>query len=200
MINADISQHNAHDLDLRMSLATLKIAPYVTAEPAISKTMQKVVGERGTFVKFDKRLKDVVSIARKILSDSAEKAVTYDEAARQIRDVVRYAVILDDENYWATGDAILADIERSGMRVVKNPVGWQRDGYRGRNTMITDQSGITFELQLHTAASHTAARANHRLYKEARLVTTTSRRRSELYTQMARSYSEVPVPDDVLLT
>lgn len=190
--------NNDFDANVRLSLASVKRARAAAAEPQISDALLDIVCAKhnAKLDRFNHRLKSVDSLARKIKSDAVAKRVSYAKAAREIRDVVRYTAVLDDNNYWDEGDAILADLQTRGFRVTKNPQRWDcNGGYKGRNAaLIAAPSGVEFELQLHTPASLRVSSENHTRYEELRELSTSEQRKQELRDEMKAAFSSVPLP------
>lgn len=180
--------------------ASRKAVAAVEAEPSISNDVRSIVDANGgRLERFDTRLKTFESLYRKIQGIMVEDETEAEDAAAEIRDAIRYTVVLDEQGYWANGSRIRAALQRAGYTPVKTPSGWKRFGYKGRNDTFVTANGREFEVQMHTRASLDAAENCHVLYEEWRLASTAPTRKAQLIELMNEIFAAVPVPDDVEL-
>lgn len=124
---------------------------------------------------------------------------TADEAALEIRDAIRYTVVLDEHAYWANGTKIVEAVQNAGYTIADASPGWKRFGYKGRNDKFVTVNGEHFEVQIHTQASLDAAEKCHPLYEEWRLTSTSPERKAQLTALQDEIFAAVRVPDDVKL-
>lgn len=170
------------------------------AEPSISHDVRSIVDANGgELERFATRLKTFDSLYRKIQGIMVEDETGATDAAAEIRDAIRYTVVLDEHGYWAAGSSISDALQQAGYSAVKKTKGWKRFGYKGRNDTFVTAGGQEFEVQIHTRASLDAADQCHRLYEESRLTSTSAARKAELNEEQDAIFAAVPVPDDVKL-
>jgi hypothetical protein len=170
------------------------------AEPSISDDVKSIVdANSGQLERFATRLKTFASLYRKIQGIMVEDETDATDAASEIRDAIRYTVVLEEHGYWAAGSSISDALQQAGYSAVKKTKGWKRFGYKGRNDTFVTAGGQEFEVQMHTRASLNAADQCHLLYEESRLTSTSAARRAELSEEQDAIFAAVPVPDDVKL-
>lgn len=187
-------QTDAHEAALK------KAAAAAQAEPTISEDVRSIAeANGGRLERFDSRLKTVGSLNRKILGIMIVDDTTADEAASEIRDAIRYTVVLDEHAYWANGTRIVEALQNAGYTLADASPGWKRFGYKGRNDKFDTPTDQQFELQIHTQASLDAAEKCHPLYEEWRLASTSPKRKAQLAALQDQIFAAVPVPDDVEL-
>jgi hypothetical protein len=171
------------------------------AERAISPAVLDAVGDAGGHLeRFDSRLKEIDSLARKLdgeLEDVGPSDFEKIHAAENgINDAVRYTAVVPEHGYWGHGDAVIKALEERGYTLTKDPGYWKvPDVYRGRNLTFQTPYGMQFEVQIHTDDSLSAAEQTHRIYEEQRLPTTSPERRAELEALQAEVFNSVPIPD-----
>jgi hypothetical protein len=91
------------------------VSSAAAAEPAISADVKRIAETNGgRLERFKYRLKAFGSLYRKIQGIMHFDQTDAKEAAVQIRDAVRYTVVLDDEGYWAKGTSIREALEQAG--------------------------------------------------------------------------------------
>lgn len=171
------------------------------AEPQISSAVADAVRDAGgQLEKFESRLKEIDSIARKIddlledvnLSDLEEMHA----AENEINDAVRYTVVVNDVGYWSHGDAVIKALEERGFTLTYDPGGWEvPNAYRGRNLTFATPDGMKFEVQVHTGDSLSAAEQTRGFYEEERLRTTSQERVAELRALKGDIFKLVAIPD-----
>lgn len=177
--------------------------PRITAD--ISSAVETAGGE---MYGLDFRLKEVSSLARKIVDKARDKSeklkreVTLEESAASIADAVRYTAIVDEPppGGYVRGIANLLDsLESKGYKILELETHWERgDAYNGVHIVAEDKSGTKFELQFHTTASVKAKFATHPLYEEMRKADTTEERRRELVYQMIDIADAAEIPQGAI--
>jgi hypothetical protein len=117
----------------------------------------------------DPFLKSVESIKTKIKRVVARTGVGASEAAAQVNDAVRYAMVWPTDGFSAGVARAMANLEGQGFQVLRwNNFFVDGDGtYKGINAVIADEEGRPFELQMHTEESFAAKVENHLPYKKA---------------------------------
>jgi hypothetical protein len=171
------------------------------AEPGISPAVVDAVGDAGGHLeRFDSRLKEIDSLARK-LDDKLEYVDPSNferihAAENSINDAVRYTAVVPEHGYWSHGDAVIKALEERGFALKYDPGCWKvPDVYRGRNLTFQTPDGVQFEVQIHTGDSLSAAEQTHPMYEERRLRTTSPERKAELEALQAEIFNSVPIPD-----
>ncbi|MDR7492185.1 MAG: ADP-ribosyltransferase domain-containing protein [Armatimonadota bacterium] len=144
-------------------------------EPQLTSLLKRVAkGRGGALTRLQTRLKGAESLARKIRSNAAERGHTAFQAAAEIKDVVRYTILLPEESYGTGVTGALDDLRREGVTVERIRDYWQaRDtngAYFGVNASLRAPNGHYFEVQFHTQASVEAAETGHVLYEKARVL------------------------------
>jgi len=94
------------------------------------------------------------SLARKILLVQRQQSLNADEAARQVRDALRYVVVATKDSFAAQVSAVLADLKAAGLTVttVNNGFITENTSYAGLNVKVSRDED-EFEIQFHTDAS-----------------------------------------------
>lgn len=140
-------------------------------EPFITSDLINVATTSGGKMEgLEYRLKTQDSLERKIMSDAAEKKVSYNEASTQIKDVLRYTIV-NSENHFAEGYFLaVEELNKKGYNIkrVKNTF-FEGEVYKGINTLLCDKKGNMFELQFHTQDSYELKVGKlHKLYEKYR--------------------------------
>lgn len=116
-------------------------------------------------------------------------------AGATIRDLNRYTIRFNPEDFTAgvraTYDRLIAD----GFKPVKFESWTGKPGYRGINTNWDTRDGSVFELQFHAPQSFFAREFNHGLYEEWRMLDPASARAVELTAEMQIVMDSVVMPD-----
>lgn len=141
------------------------------AEPSLTSSIQGLAAQHnGQLAGLEHRLKSRNSIADKIVRTRYETpGMTAAEAAEQIKDAVRFTIVLPAERYGMAAQDIVDQLRANGQTVkVKNY--WKRGGdYKGVNTQVFDpETGKWYEIQYHTQASLEIKEATHDMYEQSR--------------------------------
>ena len=136
----------------------------VDNEPTVSGAMltkAQVFG--GRMVGFAYRRKDPGSLTRKIRMGMLADGATGAEAAKKIRDALRYTMRFDTENFSSNSQSVLDSLRAEGYTNIKikntmgngnvDPTTGTGYMYRGVNTTMVAPDGTPFELQFHTVES-----------------------------------------------
>ena len=103
------------------------------------------------FKSLEHRIKDIEGIKRKIISDSKDYDGSYSDAASNLRDGVRYTIVLPEELYVLKTDEYLHKLEDMGYVIEEFKNCWGKPLYQGFNVIIKcPETDDYFELQFHT--------------------------------------------------
>ncbi len=170
------------------------------AEPAITAILKSMESDKAHLEGLDFRLKTVESTSRKILLDSHDAEITIEEAAKNIKDSLRYTFIIDDSDYVEMSRKITDTLIANGNTVLNFKNFWinTTNLYQGINIQLQDKNGVIFELQLHTPTSYdTKEHKAHAYYEIVRSETATEEEKAEANKKMEEIFSLVPVPNGV---
>ena len=173
-------------------------------EPEISKDLiDNVKKVNGKMYGLDFRMKQVTSMAGKIGDDAKKNNWTFEEAGDDIKDAVRYTMILNDSSFVKDYNKIKSSLEAKGYKEVrlKNFYQMYEDGesqQKAVQCVYQTKDGYVFELQFHTNNSQGAKELNHPLYEEWRNASTSQKRKDELDERMKNIAKYVKNPKDIL--
>lgn len=155
-------------------------------EPKLTADVSKAVSDAGaSMYGLENRLKTHGSIARKIDTDSLEKDLPIESAARGIKDANRYTSLADDSNFVSSYNKVKSSLESQGYTEVKckNYFDLYRQGlakHKQITSVFQDKNGNQFEIQFQTPSSIKAKELKTPLYEEVRNPKTSDARRAEL--------------------
>ena len=175
--------------------AIAKAKLYVDDSDNLFKELAKKHGGKMEGLAF--HLKDEPSLIRKIVTESIEnKYNARDVLIQNVKDALRYTMLLDDTIYTKSTLATLEDMKKLGWKSFKVKNTWGKgSGYKGVNTAWANQYGQYVELQFHTPKSFKVKMNQaHKIYEEHRLVGTTKKRKDELDAMLVELYKSVPDP------
>lgn len=170
----------------------------VEKEPRITKDIVEISEMTGSrLAHLAKRIKEEDSLKRKLDKTVKEENITPDEAIEDFSDCVRYTDVSPTEGFTEHFRTFREELLSRNYVIVrvKNTLADPALPYRGINTYVQDPNGYWFEIQFHTDESYEALRANHKLYREQREVTTPQERKEEIAQLMMDASSKVPVPE-----
>lgn len=173
------------------------------AEPRITNDVLKAARQSGSkMYGLGHRLKTKESIARKIKTDAIEKDISYQEAAKGIRDTVRYTTISDDANFTRNYKIFKANLQQKGYEEVRcrNYFRMYDEGkvkHKSVQSVFKDPEGFDFEVQFHTPSSQAAKDEKVPIYEERRKPGLTRERQIELEKQMDDLAKRVKRPKNV---
>ena len=168
-------------------------------EPVITGDLQRMAAAvQARMAGLDYRFKGRESLIRKIESKTWRRDVTPARAAANITDVLRYTVLLDSESFVSQYWQLQEQLAASGYQTNKVSNTWRKNAvYKGINTTII-KNGQVFELQFHTEQSFNLKNNElHKLYEEAREISTSTERRAELQRQMIELSRQIPTPPGI---
>ena len=116
------------------------------------------------------RLKSAISTTQKIARLVRESGCTPEQAAFRVKDALRYVFVIDDDAQFSRkAEAVLKVLEQHPALEKQTLHNTFTPGaiYKGINvTLRYRESGMQFELQLHTAASFHAKKLTHAMYRQ----------------------------------
>lgn len=155
-------------------------------EPKLTADVSRAVKDAGAeMYGLDNRLKTHGSIARKIDTDSLEKDLPIESAARGIKDANRYTSLADDNNFVSSYNNVKRSLESKGYTEVKckNYFDLYNQGlakHKQVTSVFRDKDGNEFEIQFQTPSSIKAKELKTPLYEEVRNPKVSSARRAEI--------------------
>lgn len=177
------------------------------AEPKVTGALHDAVMRNAGFLQgYENVLKTEASLTRKIADQAmanidptkSPEARIADEV-KNVKDALRYTVQADTAHYTQTVTDAQNGLLAQGNTLVKSKNTWAPgQPYRGLNTFWRTPDGQLFEVQFHTPESYMTKSANHVMYEEGRLPTTTPERQAELNREMQRNADAIPMPPGAL--
>lgn len=138
----------------------------------VSDSLGKIVGYKVNsqtgLEEIEHCVKDKESIKRKIAQDGTVKYKgNFYQAAKEIKDGVRYTIIIDDDIYLDKVDEYLHSLEELGFRVISFKNQWGERGCQGINVKFKCPNEFDiFEIQFHTPMGyHVKETATRDLYQ-----------------------------------
>ena len=172
-------------------------------EPKITSDITKVAAEsNASMYGLEYRLKQPTSLAAKIGSDAKGDKTSFDDAAKGIKDAVRYTVISDGSKFVKSYNSVKAKMESQGYTEVrcKNFFEKYRAGevqHKAVQCSFETPSGYIFEVQFQTPESQAAKELKVPLYEERRQKGVNQERAAELEKQMHDLAERVPYPPNI---
>ncbi|WII95981.1 minor capsid protein [Moraxella haemolytica] len=168
------------------------------AEPNITQDMTAIVKQVGVVLSgLEHRLKSQGSLQRKVASEVLQ-GKELDSVLPNIKDVIRYTVLLDEKSFVKQYQSLLDELEQAGYNVVRVKNTWKQGAmYKGINTFV-EKDGVVFELQYHTQDSFALKNGKlHTLYEEFRLDDTSEARRAVLFFEMQSLSDKIRQPPNI---
>lgn len=187
------------NMETSQSIAQNMLDEIVKTEPQITETLKSIAkASNGHLEGLDFRLKSKDSLIRKIETDALLEDISIQEAAKQIKDVLRYTTILEPDDFGKNYDEMKTKLIKSGFEIIKVKNTWSDSGpYKGVNTIL-EKDGIAFEMQYHTQESFELKNGKlHELYEERRLPATSQERKLELDKEMVQLSKNLTVPNGI---
>lgn len=172
-------------------------------EPKITRDVVESVTSSGSnMYGLEHRMKQPSSLAAKIGADAKEKNVSFADAAKQVKDVVRYTSIADNENFVDSYRTTKKNLESLGYTETKqkNYFKMFRDGevkHKSVQCTYTDPDGHAFEIQYHTPESQAAKELKLPLYEKRRQAGLSDKKKAELEKKMEELAGKVPYPKNI---
>ncbi|NQI71984.1 minor capsid protein [Streptococcus suis] len=187
------------NMETSQSIAQNMLDEIEKTEPQITETLKSIAkASNGHLEGLDFRLKSKDSLIRKIETDALLEDISIQEAAKQIKDVLRYTTILEPDDFGKNYDEMKTKLIKSGFEIIKVKNTWSDSGpYKGVNTIL-EKDGIAFEMQYHTQESFELKNGKlHELYEERRLPATSQERKLELDKEMVQLSKNLTVPNGI---
>jgi hypothetical protein len=134
-------------------------------------------------------------LARMILE---EPAADWRELIPRIADGIRYTFCFPDEEYTSGVTRLRNALESEGFEPYEQKNAWadETKAYRGINsTWIDTDSGLLFEVQMHTTASWNAKQESHREYEIIESRSATAEEKQQARQRQDQIFASVPIPD-----
>ena len=167
-----------------------------------SDVVKSVTSSGSSMYGLENRMKQATSLAAKIGSDAKEKKVSFDEAARNINDVIRYTSVADNLSFTDNYRKTKQNLEKLGYKETKckNYFQQYRDGkvkHKAVQCTYESPTGYRFEIQFHTPDSQTAKELKIPIYEKRRRHGLSEAKKKELERQMDELAQKVPFPKNV---
>lgn len=177
-------------IDDVVNLANKKFYEAYKVEPQITRDIVDIVkSSNSKMYGLEYRLKQPTSIAGKIGKDSKEESITFKEAASGIRDVVRYTILFEPDNFVENYQKIKNSLEKMGYSEtrLKNYFDKYKNGesmHKSVQSNYRNPVGYEFEIQFQTPSSQAAKELKIPIYEERRKSNVSHERAIELEKQM----------------
>jgi hypothetical protein len=129
---------------------------------------------------------------------SEEPDADWRELVPRITDGIRYTLFFPDEGY-ASGVMESRDsLTSAGFELYEQKNAWADDtkAYKGINSAWMDRdTGVFFEVQMHTSASWAAKQESHREYEIIQSRSTTADEKARSNQRQEQIFARVPMPD-----
>lgn len=183
--------------------ATKKFKEASKIEPRITKDVVDSVAKAGCkMYGLEYRLKQPTSMAGKIGSDSKEKDISFQDAAKGIKDAIRYTSVSDTKSFVNNYISIKKNLEQKGYTETrcKNFFEKYKRGesmHKAVQCTYRNKDGYEFELQFQTPASQAAKELKIPIYEERRKSGISDQRARELEAQMRQLAENVKDPPNI---
>jgi len=134
-------------------------------------------------------------LARMILE---EPDADWHELISRIADGIRYTFCFPDEEYTSGVTELRNSLISTGFEPYEQKNAWadETKAYKGINSTWMDaDSGLLFEVQMHTAASWNAKQESHREYEIIESRSATAEEKEQARQRQDQIFASVPVPD-----
>lgn len=173
-------------------------------EPAItSDVINAIVSSGSNMYGLENRLKQATSLAAKIGSDAKESGSTFEEAAKGIKDCIRYTSVSDNKTFVESYQHTKQKLEKLGYKETrcKNYFKMYKNGevqHKAVQCRYRDPNGYEFEIQFHTPESQAAKELKLPLYNKRRRAGLSDVKKAKLESEMHELAEQVPYPPGVL--
>lgn len=161
---------NKHSAEANLLAEQLR-ARQLAHEPALTRLLDRIaVDTDGKLLSLKHRAKTTESLARKIDKDAAEENISREEAAADIKDVLRYTYQFTEASYTESILDVYEALSQEGFSVYASKNFWAPgDAYDGVNTHFIHPDGFKIEVQFHTPTSAVVKKPSHKLYEKYRM-------------------------------
>ena len=175
-------------------LAQSLITEAQAAEPKITRDVRALEQNGSYLAGLNHRIKEEDSLMHKILTDAMKDSVDLEKAADGIGDVLRYTLVIRDEDYSRQVPEAMEKLTKNNYKVLKFRNAWGGKFYQGINVQLLNPSGIKTELQFHTPNSYAIKQASHEVYEIRRNPASTPTEVAEATAQSIAFNDMVKVP------
>lgn len=127
----------------------------ITCEKEITLDLIDMQAEIGDLKGIEHRVKPFSSLLDKVVSDASDYKGSFQRAANNISDSVRYTFVIPDEEYITKIDECLHKLELMGYQVIEVKNNWNNIEYKGINVRLTTKNNEEiFEIQFHTPIAY----------------------------------------------
>ena len=124
-------------------------------------------GDIGVLRGLEHRIKPFASIVEKTVADSVDYGGSFERAARNINDSVRFTFVIPDDVYVEKIDECLHTLEDLGYQVVEFKNKWNKQEFKGINVrLVAKNNEDIFEIQFHTPLAYKIKEGDDRESKE----------------------------------
>ena len=162
---------------------------------ALFKGLAEKHGAKMTGLEF--HLKTEVSLTRKIVTESVSHSWGPNTVmVKNIKDALRYTMIVGDAKYAKTALAVLDDLQSQGWGTLQVKNTWHKgSSYKGLNCALKNPNGQYIELQFHTRESFRVKMdISHPIYEQMRAISITEVERHRLMELVMGAYDDVIPP------
>jgi len=173
------------------------------SEPKITKDIVRSIKKSGgKTYGLKNRLKTKESLQRKIAADAKQNNISAVQAAKNIKDAVRYTAVFDDDHFVSGYESIKKDLENQGYIETRcrNYFDKYRKGtakHKQITSIYSNANGEQFELQFHTPSSIKAKEIKTPLYEEVRKPNVSISRKTVIEKRMSDLAKHVKNPKGV---
>jgi hypothetical protein len=140
-------------------------------------------------------LKGKERLAEKVKFDIRKKGRDVDQAVANVKDVIRYTFVYEEERYTASVYSDCERLENAGFGRFDRRNTWEHEEYKGINSRwrIPGTSQL-FEVQFHTQASLSAKEETHPAYERIRSLPEDDEKVARLHAYQRAVTAKVPIP------
>ena len=170
-------------------------------EPLITKDMENLSVKFNTnFTGLEYSVKTANSLQDKLQRLYQKKSVESVKLS-QIQDIIRYTEICNHDDISEVAKKTINELENNGYKLssINNYFIHPYPGtqYRGLHLNFLSPYGQPIELQVHSQTSFDAKMEGHKLYEQARSVSTPAKEKERLYLELQKIHSSFKNPKDI---
>lgn len=183
------------DADRAEQLAEALLEKAAEVEPEVTALLQSLESEQARLEGLENRLKSLDSLTRKIITNAKDMEVSVEEAAPQIRDVLRYTFVAEDDEYAKATAEVVDAMLAQGYELLRFSNTWTSETYKGINVNFRTGNGVVFELQFHTPKSFEVKMDTHDIYEIIRDENIPEEEKADAYRQRLEITATIPIPE-----